>query len=130
MIIEYNKLIISYLNEPMLFQCFEIIYNYLDNNSNGYCLICSESLKLSSTSSLVTSATSKLISINNCNNNNKNINNNNTKQCQYFALRTECFHCYHFHCIIKWAALSIMSQKVNKSGRQLRDKKNRNFKFQ
>jgi len=80
--------------EVLLFDLIEKVYEFLDTRNTGECLICSE--ELATGQALLTPFADSIW--------------DNKSQ----GLRTSCYHCYHIHCLTRWAAISLSLKDSNK----------------
>lgn len=87
--------------DPILFQFYEYLHDCLDHCSAGTCLICSDTLAAPTA---------------------------RTASSTHYSVRTECMHCYHLHCLIHWAAISLLNQEKSKDKKQERELENVAFR--
>ena len=81
-------LLLLLLGDQVLYQLIEAAYEYLDSVNEGECLICTDTLAVPSSLSILSPSSLPPSSL--------------------YSLRIpSCYHCYHVSCLCKWAAITM-----------------------
>lgn len=82
------------VGENVLFNIIDTVTDCLDRSNDGECLVCAECLRPT----------------------------DGLHRIEDFSVRTTCFHCFHLHCLVKWAAICVENRGSSKSAVLSRNK--------